>query len=95
MNKYFVHMLPYLLLAPYLCSQNHLGWSEMENKALMLTVALAAIIGPVAGKVYTQCQLATILQNQGFTKSLIPDCKWSAPCRFSLRKDLHNYLMRM
>jgi hypothetical protein len=47
----------------------------MEGKTMMLAMALVAIIGPVAGKVYTQCQLATILQNQGFTKSLVPDCK--------------------
>jgi hypothetical protein len=42
---------------------------------MILAVALVAIIGPVAGTVYTECQLATILQNQNFTKSLIPDCK--------------------
>jgi hypothetical protein len=34
--------------------------------------------------------LATILEDQGFTKSLIPDCKWPASYRFSLRKGLRN-----
>jgi hypothetical protein len=47
----------------------------MERQTVILAVALVAIIGPVAGKVYTECQLATILQNQGFAKGLIPDCK--------------------
>jgi hypothetical protein len=42
---------------------------------MLLAVALVAIIGPVAGKVYTESQLATILTSQGFATSLIPDCK--------------------
>jgi hypothetical protein len=61
----------------------------------MLIVALVAIIGPVAGKVYTECQLATILQNQDFTKSLVPDCKWPASYRFSLIKGLRIYVVAM
>ncbi|PNF29700.1 hypothetical protein B7P43_G13072 [Cryptotermes secundus] len=46
----------------------------MERQTvILLVVALVAIIEPAAGKVYKECQLATILQNHGFTKSLIPD----------------------
>jgi hypothetical protein len=75
-NKFSDHKLAYFLVTLYICSQIRLlWWIKMELQTTILAVALVAIVGPVAGEVYTECQLATILEDQGFTKSLIPDCK--------------------
>jgi hypothetical protein len=49
----------------------------MEHQTMILALAMITIAGPVAGVTYSQCQLATILLNNGFDKSLINDCKCS------------------
>jgi lipoprotein signal peptidase len=49
----------------------------MERKIMMMALALVAITSPVAGVVYKDCQLATILLNQGIASSLINNCKWN------------------
>jgi hypothetical protein len=49
----------------------------MQRQTMIVTLAIVAIIGPAAGVILSQCQLATILLNQGISNNLIPDCKCS------------------
>nr|AFZ78837.1 C-type lysozyme-2 [Coptotermes formosanus] len=37
---------------------------------MMLAVVLVTIVGPAAAKVYSQCQLATLLRNNGITSNI-------------------------
>jgi hypothetical protein len=87
-------MLSHFLVTSYICSQDHLlWWTKMESKSMVLIMALVAIIGPVAGKVYTECELATMLQNHGITALSQPVS--DQPLIDSLRKGLGNYIVRM
>jgi hypothetical protein len=47
----------------------------MQRQTMIVALAIVAIVGPAAGVTLSQCQLATLLLNQGISKSLIPDCK--------------------
>jgi hypothetical protein len=49
----------------------------MERLTMILALAIVTIAGPVAGVTYSQCQLATILLNNGISSNLINDCKCS------------------
>jgi hypothetical protein len=53
---------------------------KMKLRIMILAVALVTIIGPAAGRWYSQCQLATALQQCGMNFS-INDCKYTAGCR--------------
>jgi hypothetical protein len=46
----------------------------MKLQSMMLAVALVTIVGPAAARVYSQCQLATLLKKNGITTN-IADCK--------------------
>jgi len=48
----------------------------MKLPTMILAVALVTIIGPAASIVYSQCQLATLVINNGIA-TRIPDCKYS------------------
>jgi hypothetical protein len=54
----------------------------MKIPTMMLAVVLVTIVGPAAAKVYSQCQLATLLRNNGITSN-INDCKCTTPCHFT------------
>jgi hypothetical protein len=59
----------------------------MKLQTMILVVALVTVIGPAAGIVYTQCELATLVINNGITTN-ISDCKYSTAHRFLLKTDL-------
>jgi hypothetical protein len=59
----------------------------MKPQIMILAVALVTIIRPAAGIVYTQCQLTTLVINNGITTN-VSDCKYSTAQQLSLKTDL-------
>jgi len=63
------------LLSLYLLFTDYSSPTEnMKLQIMILAVALVTIIGPAAGIVYSECQLATLLPQCGM-KNSINDCK--------------------
>jgi hypothetical protein len=59
----------------------------MKFPTMMLAVALVTIVGPAAATVYSECQLATLVTNNGITSNNA-DCKCITPLSISLKINL-------